>query len=373
MNDPRNKPDVQYVANDQCNLDVGFLPVGVTHRPTAGIYKAPNKVQSATDLPVRLYLGSLIENTFHKSDEGWDVRYEDFDSDTYVNLEYRQARDQLVARFTWKGIYGISVGCRANNWKALTLQWSMWFPEDWDEGAKQDIEAGFNAQYVAKPDKSPSMTGFPDGARRTLIFPLPSYRLNELTGLLDALDSDKTIAAVVSVAAVMTQNRVDYIQGRCEDVPDTPEELARQSRKLTGLPCHGLPEVSTVEDSQKVLTINRWIYLVHIGCTFRDLMRVMLHCQDQDLIGMADLNCTPSEYPHGMEWTAFVLPGGFECMDIRPQYVDRARTRRIAYGQLLSLKRLFEMNALRDISRVRRQTNLDRWRSDIRDNSAHQV
>jgi len=73
MNDPRNKPDVQDVANDQCNLDVGFLPVGVTHRPTAGIYKAPNKVQSASDLPVRLYLGSLIENTFHKSDEGWDV------------------------------------------------------------------------------------------------------------------------------------------------------------------------------------------------------------------------------------------------------------------------------------------------------------
>ena len=38
-------------------------------------------------------------------------------------------------------------------------------------------------------------------------------------------------------------------------------------------------------------------------------------------------------------------------MGIRPQYIDRARTRRIAYGQLFSLKRLSEMNAVRDISR----------------------
>jgi hypothetical protein len=227
----------------------------------------------------------------------------------------------------------------------------MWFPNDWDEGAKQAIEAGFNAQYIAQQKESLNMTGFPDGARRTLIFPLPSYRLNELTGLLDAIDSDKTIAAVVSVAAVMTQNSVDYIQGRCEDVPNTPEALARHSRKKVGLPCHGLPEVSTVEDFQKVLTINRWIYLVHVGCTFRDLLRVVSHCQDQGMIGMADLNSTPSEYPHGMEWTAFVLPGSFECMDLRPQHIDQSRTRRIAYGQLLSLKHLSEMNAVRDIRR----------------------
>jgi hypothetical protein len=52
-----------------------------------------------------------------------------------------------------------------------------------------------------------------------------------------------------------------------------------------------------------------------------------------------------------MEWAALVLPGGFECMDIRPQYFDRARTRRIAYGRLLSPERLSEMNAVRDISR----------------------
>lgn len=69
------------------------------------------------------------------------------------------------------------------------------------------------------------------------------------------------------------------------------------------------------------------------------------------LIGMVDIKCTPSEYPNGMEWAAIVLPGGLECMDIRPQYIDRARTRRIAYGQLLSLKRLSEMVAVRDISR----------------------
>jgi len=90
------------------------------------------------------------------------------------------------------------------------------------------------------------------------------------------------------------------------------------NEKIRHIPCRGLPEVSTTEDSLEILTINRWIYLVHVGCAFRDLLRVMSDCQDQGMIGRVDINCTPSEYPNGMEWAAIVLPGGFKCMDIRP-------------------------------------------------------
>jgi hypothetical protein len=358
MSDPKIKPGGQNTLNEQAKLDVGFLPVGVTQRQSLGIYKAPDKVRSVTDLPVRLYLGSLAENTFHKSDEGWDVRYEDADPNTFVSLEYRQARNLLVARFTWNGIDGISVYCSGKDWKGLAQQMSIGFPKSWDETAKQNIEAGFNAQYFIQPNESPTISGFPDGVWRTLVFPLPSYRLLELISLLDAIDSDTATAAVVSVSAVMTPNRIDYIQGRCEDIPDTPEALASQSRKTTGLPCYRLPEVATVDDSLEILTLNRWIYLVHVGCAFRDLMRVMSHCQGLGLISIPHINCTPSDYPDGMEWAALVLPGGFECMDIRPQYFDRARSRRIAYGRLLSPEHLSEITTVRDISRMKAHNQL---------------
>ena len=341
----------QDAVPDRDILDVSFLPVGCTNRPPLNPCKPPREVQAAADLPNRLYLGSLLEDSFVETADGWRTLYADASPDTRVELDYDKARDRLRARFTYATIDGLTTWGPGSSWGDLARRMSIGFPFEWDESAKRLLESRFNVRYIAGRGDAPCFIGFPDGAFRTILIPVSSYRLHELVGLLDEIDEDRNVAAPVSIAAVMTQARIDYVRERCADVPDTPRELAAHSRKAVGLPCFGLPEIVEVEPGLEIFAVDRWVYLVHVGCAFRDLERVIEHCRRNGFIGSAASDCAPSAYPDGQEWTALVIPGGSEHGHIRLQYFDDERTRRIAYGRLFPPGRLNDLRLVRDIDR----------------------
>ena len=79
----------------------------------------------------------------------------------------------------------------------------------------------------------------PDGAFRTVVFPLHSNRLPKLVDLLASLNKDSEIAAIVNINVFLTEARIDYVVEQCPDIPDVPEALARHSRNAVGLPCNG--------------------------------------------------------------------------------------------------------------------------------------
>ena len=149
----------------------------------------------------------------------------------------------------------------------------------------------------------------------------------------------------------MTQSLTEYRTDRCDDIPVDPEELAAFNRRATGLSCHGLPAFRKVQEDIEVLGINRWIYLLHVGCTFRDLFRVLDHCQAFGLIGDAPGKVAPSNYPGGEEWSALIIPGGYEQLGLRLHYYDRATSRRIAYGTILRPEHQARILEVADVSR----------------------
>ena len=364
MNTTTSIGDMARALDESSEIDVSFLPVGTTSRQPLGHFKVPCEVRSESDLPSRLYLGNLVSDSFSSTDSGWSVRYEDADPDTYVNLEYKSPRGPLIARFVWAGIDGMSTYTSGSDWKSLIQHMSLGFPEAWERKAKENIEADYNARLFRRSKNSPCITGFPDGAFETLVFPVPSYRLHKLVNCLDAMDKDPDIAAVVGVYVVMTQSRIDYLLGRCPDVGDTPVALAQQSRNTVGLPCRGLPQAQTIENNLPILALNRWVYITHVRCFFRDLERVVSHCHRQGFIGVSGSARAPSDCPDGMEWTALVLPGGLEVQDITLEYFDKERTRRVTYGRLLPPGCLPSIAAMRNISRteaLRRLSAAEAW------------
>lgn len=327
-------------------FDPSVLPVGSTDRQPLGNYLSPQMVRFVEDLPSRLYLGDLEPKSFNKIDSGWTVRYQDSDPDTFVELEL--SNGSLEARFVWQGIEGMIVCASGRDWRGLLQQLSIVFPESWEEASKKRIESSFNARVLVHSDEMPMMIGFPDGAFRTVIIPISSDRLPELVDLLDTIDEDTKVAAVVNISVFLTEARVDYVQGHCPDVPNDPKALARHSREAIRLPCNGLPRYQTLDDGRRLLAVDRWVYLAHIGCSFRDLERVMGHCKRLGFIGS---NETPSGYPNGAEWSALVLPKGMEMLNPKIQYFDKGPSRRIAYGKLTSLDRQLEVVDSRNIKR----------------------
>ncbi len=339
--------------NDQSSavLDVGFLPVGVTQRPANHTRKPPRDVHRADDLPARIYLGSLDAASFTRNDTGWSVMYRGAEPDTHVAVNYRASRNQLSATFTWRGEQGLHTAGTGDDWRDIALRLSLGFPQNWHRKASTLVNERYNARYIQEQDGDRTFTGFPDGSFKTILIPIPGFRLGESTMLLERIDADKEIAAPVAIKAVMTQSRIEYRTDRCDDVPIAPRELAAFNRRATGLSCHGLPHFAWVEDGIEILAIDRWIYLLHVGCAFRDLFRVLDHCQEFGLIGESYRHCAPSHYPDGEEWSALIIPGGYEQLGLRLHYFDRVNSRRIAYGTILRPEHQARILEVADVSR----------------------
>ena len=323
---------------EQSVLDLGFLSVGGTSRSGNQSITPPFEVGSAKDLPKRLFMGSLEDSNFELTEEGWSARYTDLDPGSYALLQYDRTRNHLASRFFYEGVEGLSTLGPGGSWKSLHRQMAIGFPANWHDIAQSKLEALYNLRYIREQDEHPTFVGFPDGIFRMIVIPVPTERLCDLVLLLDAINADVTVAAPVHIYATMTESRADYQVGLCPDVPDSPEWLARFQRDATGLPCSELPAYGSVSGSRgsvNLIVSHRRVYLAQISCVFRDLSRVIAHCNRLGLIGKNDSDTVPSLYPDGAEWAAMVIPAGYEHLGLHLEFYDQAKTRRIVYGTIL--------------------------------------
>lgn len=331
-------------------IELDLLPVGVTTRARTIGYQAPDKVCSAADLPSRLYLGDLVQGSFRTCGNGWTARYRDAAPDTGVDLEYRASTDSgsLIATLAWAGISDLKIAAR--DWTTLARYMAFDFPRSWERAAKRTLETAFNLRLTERTEFAPLMSGFPDGPIQSLVFPVPSSRLRALTTVLAAIDADAEIAAPVSVFVTTADTQVDYIDGRCADVPNTPRALAAHSRRSTGLACDGKPASRTIDGGVRALTLRRWVFVAHVVCSFRDLTRVVSTCGRHGFIGARDDAAPGTVYPGGVEWSAVVLPVGCGARDATIRFFDHQQTRRLTYTHLLPPDRLKALARLHDIS-----------------------
>jgi hypothetical protein len=254
-----------------------FIPVGITTTtPSGGPYCAPGDVRTPAQLPQRLYLGSIVPDTFETHARGWSARYRDADPDTWVRLDYSSGPNLLSAGFTWRGIEGMAVFANGSDWQVFTRQMVRPLPRAWESELARACAARFNLSYQPAAPSAPSLVGFPDGVMMTLLLPVPPSRLPELTGRLDAIEADPAIKTAVGIGVIEVRTRV---------------HLAA-STGPGGKPGH-----------------DESVHLVQIVCVFREVLRVAEHFRQAGFIGEA---ATPDHaaYPNGPRWRAVVTPLG---------------------------------------------------------------
>ena len=312
-------------------LDFGFLPIGLSARPFDDAFKPPAGVIRAGDLPSRLFIGSLEPSSFISNDRYWSARYTDADPGTQLLLRYDRAANLLETQFFWHGISGLATLGPGDDWKDLHLKMATGFPLAWQQHAGDTIEREFNARYLPERDNRQLMIGLPDGLFRSILIPVPVSALMRLVELFDAIDADPAIAVPSRMHATLSPSRVEYRPNHCPDVPDQPAALAAHSRRATGLACRALPEFERLDDSGEILRVERNLYLAQISCGFRDLLRVLAHARAAGLVGRNTPQTAPSVYPDGEEWSALVIPAGYEQLGLSLYHEDRARSRRIVY------------------------------------------
>ena len=312
------------------------IPLPKIERPHANAICPLSKVKSPADLPGRLFLGCLDTQSFHMTAEGWKATYLDHGGETRVELSFKKGTNRLWLEQTWRGIWGCGGTSSSDEFGHLARSVGG-FPSVWDDPAKEDLEARYNVQYLPTQDGAYVITGFPDGAFKSLACPVPVSKLRDLIACHRKMDGDPAIKTNISGHLHLQSGAVNYLVGRNGLFASDPDILYTHTFGQTGLPPLALPVWETGGDGTRALTVHRLIYIYNVMFSFRELERVVKHLCDHGIVGSADALDRSDTAPSAPEFAAVILQAGLEVQPIEFNYFDSSQRRRTFYERFTDM------------------------------------
>ena len=285
----------------------------------------PTKVRVAADLPPYLILGDLDPTSFTKSAEGWSAMWQGSESDTHFDVEYQATEHRYQLRQTWQGLDGGYSICPARIpldkliFETLYVQ----FPSNWDHAAKQGLEERFQVTVVAQPKDAYSFCGMPDGAFRTIAFPVAIKNLRLVRDWLGQVVAKSRLPYPVSAEAKLLFQAINYLEGKAPDWTATQVLLFNNSLEETGIASAGFPVKETANDGSAAWTLRREVYVLFIGLPFAGLADFLERMATTN--GPIRLRNDPQLR---IELQPVVMPAAFELMTRSMTFWDKERTTR---------------------------------------------
>lgn len=279
----------------------------------------------AADLPPYLILGDMDPTSFKKSAQGWSARWQGSESDTHFDVEFQAAEHEYRLRQTWRGLDGGYSMCPARMpldrliYQMLYLE----FPSSWDHAAKQLLEERFQVTVVEQPEDADSFCGMPDGAFRTIAFPVAIKNLRVVRDWLGQAAAESRLPYPVSAEAKLIFQAINYVEGKAPDWTATEILLFNNSLAQTGLAPMGFPVKETADDGEAAWTLRREVYIVFIGLPFAGLTDFL-----ERLATKTGLIRLRSGTSLRIEMQPLVMPCALELMTTSMAFWDKERTTR---------------------------------------------
>ncbi len=319
---PRNAM-TQSLLNRQSDLPGSiplfrYVPVRVPH---SWQNWNPALVRSAADLPQYLILGDLDSSTFQQSAAGWSARWQGTEAETHFDVAYQADWEHWEVRQTWCGLDGgISVYSTHMPLDRVIAQalYSK-FPEDWDRAAKSQFASRHQITVVEQPEKASSVFGIPDGAFRTIVFPMSVRNLRYMRQWIQNLVGDSPLAYPVTVEAKLVFQALNYLEGKAPAWTAQEAVSFNQSVAESGLAPHGFPVREVADDGSASWTLRREMYFVFIVLPFAGLT---------DFLNRLVSPSGPIRPEFRFELRPVVLPAAFQLQGGSIAVWDEGRTTR---------------------------------------------
>jgi hypothetical protein len=275
------------------------------------------------DLPQYLILGNLDPSGFEYSAAGWTARWQGTEGDTHFDVAYKAAEDRYEIRQTWRGLdggscfYSTRVPLDQIIGRALYLQ----FPSDWDRAAKVLLEAEYQLTVVGQPKNLATFCGLPDGALRTIAFPIAVSNLRPVRQWLQESISQSQLPYPVCVEAKLVFQALNYLEGKAPGWTAQEAVAFNQSVIETGLAPQGFPLRELTNDGPTAWTLRREIYYVFISLPFAGLTDFLQRMATEN--GPIRTARAPDLR---FELRPVVLPAAFDIQTESMSLWDRART-----------------------------------------------
>jgi len=318
----------------------------IINRPYGGTSCNPSEVKSVSDLPKRVFMGTIDETTFEISGNGWSASYFGYEKGTQVVLKYDANKKHLDLSQTWRGTEGYPIISRGDKFGYIARSTGA-FPEKWDETAKRELEDRYNLQYVSTQEKFGTVVAFPDGFSKTLICPVPISKLRDAFNLIKSLDQDLSIETGIMGYLNLTQSVVNYVKGKNEGIVSDPTSLFIHTYDEMGTAPLGFPKWETASDGSEALTVKRYHYVLVLDLYFRETYKVIERLHSFGLIGNSNEHTKTDHYPSSSEYLSVILPGGLALQPIHFSGFDPLSRRRTFYEKFTSLENIEKLSKLK--------------------------
>ena len=285
----------------------------------------PTAIRSAADLPPYLILGRLDPTAFKYSSEGWSAKWQGTEADTHFEVKYLAEPQRYEFRQTWCGVDGgFSIfPARMSLDKVIAQALYTQFPRNWDRASKSQLESAYQVTIVEQPENAITFCGIPDGAFRTIIFPIAVRNLRPVRQWIQDLVEESPLAYPITVDAKLVFQALNYMEGKAPEWTAQEAVAFNQSVVETGLAPQGFPVREVANDGSAAWTLRREIYFLFIGLPFAGLT---------DFLGrMASANGpirTLADPDFRFELRPLVIPAAFETQAESLALWDKARTTR---------------------------------------------
>lgn len=285
----------------------------------------PALVRSAADLPQYLILGDLDPSTFEQSAGGWSARWQGTEEDTHFEVAYKADMGRWEIRQTWCGLDGgfslfpASMPLDKVIAQALYTQ----FPRNWDGAAKSQLESAYQVTIVEQPEDAYTLCGIPDGAFRTIVFPIAVRNLRPVRQWIQDLIEESPLAYPITVEAKLVFQALNYIEGKAPAWTTQEAVSFNQSVVETGLAPQGFPAREVANDGSAAWTLRREIYFLFIGLPFAGLTDFLSRMATE-----SGPIRTASDPDFRFELRPVVIPAAFEIQTESLALWDKSRTTR---------------------------------------------
>ena len=285
----------------------------------------PALVKSAADLPQYLILGDLDPSTFDQSASGWSARWQGTESDTYFDVAYKADVTRWEIRQTWCGLDGgfSLYPARILLDKVIVQALYTQFPGNWDGAAKSQLETAYQVTVVEQQEDAHTFCGIPDGAFRTIIFPIAVRNLHPIRKWIQDLVEESPLTYPINVDAKLVFQVLNYLEGKAPDWTTQQAVAFNQSVIETGLTPHGFPVREVANDGSAAWTLRREIYFLFIRLPFAGLTDFLIRMTSAN--GPIRASFDPDLR---FELRPVVIPAAFEIQTESVTLWDQARTTR---------------------------------------------
>lgn len=285
----------------------------------------PQSVKTVDDLPPYLILGLIDRQSFRFDSEGWSAQWQGTERDTQFEVNYKAAAGRWEIRQTWCGldggysVYPVTVPLDKVIGQALNTK----FPGNWEREAKKRIEQDYQIHVVEQPENLYAFFGIPDGAFRTIAFPVSVRNLRPLVQWLAAVDRELGLPFPVNAEAKLLLQVVNYVEGKAPQWTTQAPINFNQSVKEIALVPYGLPVREAAEDGTAAWTLRRNAYFVFVNVPFAGLTDFLE--QMSNSTGPVRRTSDPTLR---VELRPVVFPAGFEVQAESVTVWDGERTTR---------------------------------------------